>query len=53
MIMKNEKFSASFPLLSKYAVCQEKVRRSPNDFVRNGNERERERGGGGVDADLA
>ena len=34
---------------SLFVVCQEKVRRSPNGFVRDGNEREREgEGGGGV-----
>ena len=35
---------------SLFVLCQEKVRRSPNGFVRDGNERERERepeGGGG------
>ena len=37
-----KRFRASY----NYGI-QEKVRRSPKGFVRNGNERERERGGGG------
>ena len=37
-------------------MCQEKVRRSPNGFVREGNEREREEGGvtrDGLESELA
>ena len=34
-------------LVNMFVVCQEKVRRSPNGFVRDGNERERA-GEGGV-----